>query len=206
MSANSPRAAAPSRTFTERARRAQIVQAAIGAIAELGYANASYAQIAKRAQLSSTGLISYHFDSRDELIGTVVGEVLGQIGAHMSSRMAGADANADEALRAHILAIVEFIDTHREEMRALMEIFLGGGFAYGDEEERRAVSPLKTLLRRGQREGSFRRFDVTVMATMIQRAVDGLPFLLAQDPKLDVRRYGAEVATAFELATRKARR
>jgi len=34
------------RTFTETARRAQIVQAAIETIAELGYARASYAQIA----------------------------------------------------------------------------------------------------------------------------------------------------------------
>ncbi|MGH2874527.1 MAG: TetR family transcriptional regulator [Solirubrobacteraceae bacterium] len=202
MQANEALDAAPARTFTERTRRAQIVRAAIDTIAELGYANASYAQIAKRADLSSTGLISYHFDSRGELMSEVVRDVVGQIGAHMAWRLAREAEEAGEVLRRHIIAIVEFIDTHRGEMKALMEIFLAGGFTYGDEEERRAVSALEAILRRGQREGSFRRFDVRVMATLIQRALDGLPFLLAQDPKLDVRRYGTEVATAFDRATR----
>jgi AcrR family transcriptional regulator len=47
---------APGRTVTETARRAQIVRAAIDTIAQLGYRNASFAQIARRAGLSSTGL------------------------------------------------------------------------------------------------------------------------------------------------------
>ena len=64
------------RTFIETARRAQIVQAAIDTIADLGYANASYAQIAKRAGLSSTGLISYHFHSKDDLIEQVIAELV----------------------------------------------------------------------------------------------------------------------------------
>jgi hypothetical protein len=40
------------------------------------------------------------------------------------------------------------------------------------------------------------------MATLIKRAVDGLPFLLAADPHLDIRAYGDEVATVFHLATK----
>ena len=47
--------------FTEHARRAQIVGAAVETIADLGYGQASFAQIARRAGPSSTGLISYHF-------------------------------------------------------------------------------------------------------------------------------------------------
>ena len=39
-------------------------RSAITTIAELGYASASFARIAKRAGLSSTGLISYHFANR----------------------------------------------------------------------------------------------------------------------------------------------
>ena len=49
------------RSFTEGARRAQIVQAAIETIAEAGFRHATFARIAERAGLSSTGLISYHF-------------------------------------------------------------------------------------------------------------------------------------------------
>jgi AcrR family transcriptional regulator len=56
------------RTFTESARRAQIVTAAIEVIAEVGYAKASFSRIAKQAALSSTGMISYHFAGKDDLL------------------------------------------------------------------------------------------------------------------------------------------
>jgi hypothetical protein len=83
-------------------------------------------------------------------------------------------------------------------------IFLGGGFSYDASQDREAKSPVEQILRAGQASGEFRDFDVTVMATMIQRAVDGLPFLLTDDPDFDTRTYAAEVITAFELATRAA--
>jgi hypothetical protein len=87
-------------------------------------------------------------------------------------------------------------------MKALLEIFRSGGLPYDTGTERAALSPLEEILRAGQRSGEFRAFDPTVMATMIQRAVDGLPFLLAAQPDLDVPAYAAEVVTTFELATR----
>jgi len=195
------------RTFIETARRAQIVDAAIGTIAELGYRNASFAQIARRAGLSSTGLISYHFESRDALVRQVVEQILETIGAYLGDRFASAQAlGAADALRTYIEANVEFIDGHRVEMRALMEIFIAGGFEYGGEQETAVLTPLEQILRRGQRAGEFRPFDTKVMAALIQRAIDGLPFMLAHDPELDVSAYGAEVATVFELATRDGKR
>ncbi len=195
------------RTFVETARRAQIVEATIETIAELGYRKASFAQIARRAGLSSTGLISYHFESREELVRQAVEHILETIGSHVDERFASAQAlGAADALRTYIDANVEFIDGHRVEMRALMEIFIAGGFEYGGEQETAALTPLEQILRRGQRTGEFRRFDTKVMAALIQRAIDGLPFALAHDPDLDVPAYGAEVATVFELATRAGKR
>ena len=57
-------------------------------------------------------------------------------------------------------------------------------------------------MRAGQAAGEFRAFDPAVMATLVQRAVDGLPFLLDVRPDLDVAAYGREVVTVFDLATR----
>jgi AcrR family transcriptional regulator len=190
------------RTFTETARRAQIVDAAIATICEVGYSNASFAQIAKRAGLSSTGLISYHFGTRDELIQQVVGEIVSSIGAHMMQRLAGV-TSATEALRTYIEGNVEFIGAHPAQMKALLEIFLNGGFDYGPDSDQAVTAPIEQILRDGQRGGEFRDFDPKVMATLVQRAVDGLPFLLAADPDLDVAAYGREVATVFDLATRR---
>ncbi len=202
MRAKSGDAPGLTRTFTETARRAQIVQAAIATIADVGYRNASYARIAKRAGLSSTGLISYHFLSREELIDQVVHEVVTAIGSHMAQRLAGV-SSATSALRTYIEANVEFIGAHREQMKALLEIFLNGGFDYGPATERAVLSPIEQILIDGQRSGDFRAFDTSVLATLVQRAVDGLPFALAADPGLDVQAYGAEVVTVFELATRR---
>lgn len=178
--------------------------AAITTIAEVGYRNASFSQIAKQAGLSSTGLISYHFAGRDELIAEVVRTVLTDIGEFMSERMRAPASRAGQsavgALRAYIEGNVEFIGTHREQMKALTDIFVNAG--YDADKETAAVSPLEDILEWGQRSGEFRDFDVTVMAILVQRAIDVLPFQLDMRPGLDVTVYGREVVTAFDLATR----
>jgi AcrR family transcriptional regulator len=180
------------------------VAAAIETIAEVGYARASFARIAKRAGLSSTGLISYHFAGKDELMAEVVTEVYAAISGFMSERMQ-AQASAAGALRTYIESNVEFIGTHRSQMKALFDIFMNGGIRYETAVEQTALSPIEEILRQGQESGEFRDFDPQVMASVIQRAVEGLPFLMASVPDLDVDRYGREVGILFDLATRSAR-
>jgi AcrR family transcriptional regulator len=198
-----PRKAAPSSpTFTETARRAQIVQAAIETIAEIGYPRASFAQIAERAGLRSTGLISYHFASKDELIEQVVSTIYRAMGQFMAQRMEQ-QPSAAAALQTYIQATAAFIGTHRTQMQTLLAIFLNGGLQYDEKTELVVVSPVEQILRRGQESGEFRAFDSRVMALVVQRAVDGLPFLLATYPDVDVDAYAREVVTLFDLATRK---
>jgi AcrR family transcriptional regulator len=192
---------ATARTFTERARRAQIVAATIETIAELGFRRASFGQIARRAGLSSTGLITYHFDGRDDLIRRVVADIVSDIASFMAERMAGVNGPA-EALRAYIEGTVEFVAANRAKMKALADIFVNGGFPYGPDDDAAAVSPIEEILRAGQAAGVFRAFDPTVMATLVQRSVDGLPFLLERQPGLDLAAFAGEVATVFDLATR----
>lgn len=189
------------RSFTEQARRAQIVEAAIATIAELGYGKASFARIAARAGISSTGLISYHFASRAELLGEVVDHVLGLIYRSVGARMKS-PTDPPTALRTYLDANVSFVAENRAAMRALTEIFLNGGVDYGDPEERAATSPIEEILRAGQELGDFREFDPVIMAALVQRAVDGFPLLLAARPDLDPAAYAAEVTTVFDLATR----
>lgn len=191
------------RTFTEAGRRAQIVAAAIETIAEAGYANASFARIARRAGLSSTGLISYHFAGKSELMAQVAQEVYGELGQHMAARLAGAQGSA-AALEAYLRGITEFIAAHRKQMKAVLEIFLNGGIQYTPGTELVVLSPVEEILRAGQSAGEFREFDVRIMAAVIQRAVDGLPFLLETHPDIDLGQYAGELVTTFTLATRRA--
>lgn len=194
------------RTVTTAARRAQIVAATIEAIAELGYRQASFARIAERAGLSSTRLISYHFDGKDDLIRAVVADVYTRIGGFMAQRMAGCP-DARTALLTYISSLIEFIAANRAAMQALGSIFLehrfeDGGRSYESADERDVLGHIEEILRAGQRSGEFRDFDAFVMAATVQRSIDGLPFLLQTRPDLDLGLCARELSTLFDHATR----
>jgi TetR/AcrR family transcriptional regulator, fatty acid metabolism regulator protein len=193
-------------SFIEIARRAQIVECAIDAIAELGYANASLAEIAKRARISK-GVISYHFASKQELIEQVVKWVIEKHTALMLPRIF-AEHSAAGMLRAYIESNLEFLGTYRNYILAVMNIAAG---ARGDDGKptiglevtfEPAVRELEKLLRHGQKRGEFREFSTRVMAVTIRNTIDLLSPLLAADPKLDLKLYAKELATLFDMATR----
>lgn len=197
------------RSVTSTARRTQIVEATVETIARLGYRQTSFAKIAEQAGLSSTRLISYHFAGKDELMGEVAASVLREIGTFMAARMAD-QPDAGSSLRAYITGVVEFVAGHRSQMHALSEIFLnlrmdgGDNPVYDAAADRNVVGHVEQILRAGQRTGEFRAFDTFVMASTVQRAVDGLPFLLQSKPDLDLAAYADELATLFDRATRAA--
>jgi AcrR family transcriptional regulator len=195
----------PGLSVTAKARRAQIVAATVEVIADAGYGQASFARIAKRAGLSSTRLISYHFAGKDELIAAVAESVISTMGRFMATRVES-QSGAAAKLRAYVEGNVEFICSHRAPMKALLEIFLGGGLHYDAAVDRSVVSPVEAILRQGQDDGVFRDFDPAVMATVVQRAIEGLPFLLESVPDLDCGLYARELVTLFELGTLRRRR
>jgi len=200
MLVSSAHRATPSVTAT--ARRSQIVAATIEVIAEVGYGQTSFARIAERAGLSSTRLISYHFAGKGELIAAVAQDVIASIGRYVAPPVQ-AQTSAAGKLRAYIESTVDFIATHREPMKALLEILLGGGLAYDAATDHAVVGHVEAILRHGQAGGEFRDFDPRVMAAAVQRAVEGLPFLLESIPDLDCAAYADELVTLFELGTQR---
>jgi AcrR family transcriptional regulator len=189
-------------TLTEQARRAQIIAAAMETIAEQGYAQASFAQIAKRAGLSSTGLISYHFASKKELDWAIVTEIYDRLTQHMNKAMAGV-THPHAALVAYIEGLIGFMKIEPFALRAMLGIVLHGGVEYDASSEREAVSGIDAILRWGQAEGVFREFDIQVMATTIQRSLDGIPLAQATNHSLDLDMYARELIELFTLATQK---
>ncbi len=188
-------------TFIEQARRQQIVAAAIDTIAELGYGKASFAQIAKGAGLSSTGLISYHFKSRKNLDAAVVADIFDRLSRHMGEVISSA-GDPQAALIAYIEGLIGFMKRDPHALQALMSIVLHGRFDYEADAGPEATSGITDILRWGQAEGVFRNFDVRVMATTIQRSLDGIPMAQATDPDLDLDHYARELVDLFTLATR----
>lgn len=196
------------RSFAETARRAQIVDCAIDAIAEVGYAKASVDQIAKRAGVSK-GVITYHFPSKDEIVHAIIAKVFAMGRTYMEPRIM-VETSAAGRLRAYIESDLAFIDTHRKPLIAMVEIAVGarnadGSLVIGPESLAQRVAGLEVLLQAGQKAGEFRRFNTRVMALTIIQAIDGVPPLLAREPNLDLKLHAKELATIFTLATRKER-
>jgi AcrR family transcriptional regulator len=194
-----------SRTFTNERRRAHIVEHAIATIAELGYAGASFAQIAKRAGLSSTRLISYHFAGRDELMDEVARRVLAEFAAFVHPRVHAQTTKAGQ-LRAFLEANVDFMGAHRTYLQALAGILGSARRADGASTLASSIAAsdltaMEELLREGQRDGEFRRFDTRVMAVAVMALRDAVIGQLAADPELDLEPYRRELAALIELAT-----
>lgn len=196
----------PDRTFIETARRAQIMAAAVDAIAELGYGQASLARIADIAG-TSKGVIIYHFGGKDELIRELTADLVTRAAAFMRPRI-DAEPTGGGKLRAYIESNLAFIGDNRNHVVATVEIALNARAADGSRLFSSAVgdagiAALQQLLARFQGAGEFRAdFDPLVMAMAIRAAIDAIAARLARDPGLNVAHCGRELADLFHLATR----
>jgi AcrR family transcriptional regulator len=161
---------AESRSFTQTARRALIVDCAVDAIAELGFAKASVDQIARRVGVSK-GVITYHFPNKEEIVDAIVEKAVSAGRAYIAPRVI-AETSAAGRLRAYIESHLEFMDARRRLLIALLEIAMNarradGSLVMGPAARAERVVGLEELLRAGQRSGEFRRFATRVMALTI---------------------------------------
>ncbi|HKN52309.1 MAG TPA: TetR/AcrR family transcriptional regulator [Amycolatopsis sp.] len=195
-------------SVTEAARRAQIIGATIGTIADLGYRKATFARIKEHAGLSSTRMISYHFTNKAGLMQAVLSAVVETKGRFLAERTRGEVDPGDRPgnLRAHIETSVAFLRAYPECVRVLVEMNDNADDAEGWVMTRVLVNDmrfgsLQRLLKQGQAEGVFGSFTPEVMAMSIAQAIDGVAAAYATDPSLDLERYGREIADTFAKAT-----
>ncbi len=196
------------RTFTQQARRAQIVQAAIDTVAELGYPNTSFSKIAKRAGLSSTGMISYHFAGKPELFTEVVNTIF-RVASDVTGPRMQQEKTYRGKLRAYVESNFEFIARYPAHTQALVEIVTGIRLREmsnlgGIEEAVASVDGLIDFLERGRDAGEFGKFDSFAMAVSIRGAIDSFLRQHMFDTELDLDRYGKEVADIFDQCTQPA--
>lgn len=190
-------------TFTQSARRAQLIACTINALVEVGYQRTTVAEIAQRAGVSK-GVVSYHFAARDELIWSVLAEVFDSIGEHVGGALAGTDPGAFVA--GYINAWVGYYREHRREMAAVAEIWTNfrdsAGRPHLDARtlgKERAM--VEAALAAGQAAGYLGSFDTRVMAVTLKAALDGLLGQLAIEPDLDLEVYRRELVALFDRAT-----
>lgn len=190
------------------ARRAQLVRCAIEAIAELGLPKSSLAEIGRRAGITKA-TIFYHFASRDDLIREVLATVLTEGATFMAERVREQPDPAGE-LRAYLTANIEYIATHRDEVKVLVAIAMN----FTDDDGRTklqhdasvygaSLAPVRDILARGQAQGQFGEFNTRSMAMTIRAAIDAIGPQLTAMPDLDLDEYTHDLVTLFDRATRK---
>lgn len=194
------------RSFIEDARRAQIVNAAIETLAEIGYVKASMAQIAKRAGIS-TSLIPYHFKDKEELIMQTLADVSRAWMEYVQTRVDTGES-ARTKLQHYIEANLAYMGTHPSHFTALMEIVFNvrdaeDKLVYLTSEDDPSLMHLENLLLAGQENGEFRQFEVHNMAIAIRGAIDGF---LGQVNKssAQLETFTAEAIELFDRATKNA--
>ena len=193
------------RSFIEEARRRQILASAVEVLAEGGYAHASLARIAKHAGISK-GVISYHFDGKDDLMTQVVIQLFVSGAEYMKPFVEAADGSRNK-LRAYIESNLAFIDANRTFVAAMMEVALNlrdadGALTFintGNEDD--MIAPLVGLLADGQRAGEFGEFDPTVTATLIRDSIDGIAGRAVREPDFDIAAYTSALIRLFDAAT-----
>jgi AcrR family transcriptional regulator len=193
-------------SFITEARRTQIIDAAIETLDEIGYANASLAQIAKRAGIS-TALISYHFQDKQDLMNLTLMKLLSETASYVLARTQ-AEKTAIAKLHTYIIASLAYQGTNPKRHIALLEIIFHARTPENvpyyklqdDDEEEPLLLELRQILREGQNAGEFRPFNVLVMANAIQGAIGEYlanPNMVAQ---VDLETYSAELVKIFDRA------
>ncbi len=194
-------------TFIEEARRKQIVEAAIETIANEGYLNASLAEIAKHADISK-GVISYHFDNKDDLIDETIYTILTDSYRYIRQHVNEAGDSMRDRLGAYVAASFDYMAQNREQFVAMVDLW--GSFSSFDrkkEHNHAAYDPCRRhllgILEPGQASGEFGSFPARTLASIVQAAIDGIMLQWVFDPdSVDFDECKSEIIRIFEVYTR----
>lgn len=181
-------------------RRQEIVDATVRVLAEQGFAATSFSRIREAADLSSTRMISYHFDSKAALMQAVVEQVVQEAAAVMVPAMEAQDTWSGK-LAAYIDANLSFLAEHRLAARAVIEVIQNTPRADNDMREDTSALLLSILLTHGQEAGEFRAFDPLVVARSIRATIDSFATTMPSTPASATAAIH-EIVALYDRATR----
>ncbi|AEG59953.1 TetR/AcrR family transcriptional regulator [Desulforamulus ruminis] len=163
-------------SFIAEARREQIIKASIETLDEIGYVNVSLAKIAKRANVS-TGLISYHFLDKEDLLNNTLAYLLKKQLDYIQERISKEESAYDKLI-SFIDASLAYQGTHRVDNIALIEIIFNARtpdnvpyYKVSSQEEDPLYKKLQEILCLGQETKEFAKFDSKSVSIIIQGAI-----------------------------------
>ncbi|MDG4669181.1 TetR/AcrR family transcriptional regulator [Mycobacterium sp. 236(2023)] len=195
-------------TFTQSARRAQIVTTAIEVIAEIGWAQTSIRKIADRVGVAMSAVL-YHFGTKDNLVDAVIEQMYRSALAAVAPALRAEDTSAGK-LTAYIRANIAYFDEHRTQLAALAQ--LSAGFQPSDgrrfdqlgmtddlRDQLADLDPTSILLA-GQRDKEFGDFPVESMSVALRGAVNAVVDKILREPDFDAPAYSEDLVTIINRA------
>ncbi|WP_203289270.1 TetR family transcriptional regulator [Metabacillus sp. cB07] len=183
------------------ARKEQIMKAAIAVLAEIGYKSTSLSVIADKAEVS-TGLISYHFSGKADLMNNTLLYLIEQQRDYIMEKV-NKETTYTDKLIAFVQASVEYQDINRNmNTTALLEIVFNERTEDNVPYYKAEVSKedelnvcLKEILLNGQQAKEFGEFDHAVVITIIRGGLAGTMSVPASDP--DRNEYSDKLVKSF---------
>ncbi|HFB66321.1 MAG TPA: TetR/AcrR family transcriptional regulator [Aeromonadales bacterium] len=177
-------------TFTEQARKKQILEISLDLFIKKGFEQTSIADIAAAAGVSR-GVIFYYFEGKGELGEEVIRQSLKEYGRYVQLRVNRKSSAIDKLLE-FVDACLDYTDEHHDNW--LVYVNTIGRFGNNNEKNNllawmseRTQENLITLILQGQEDGEIEDYPAQELSYILQGVVDGLMSLVAIQPdKLDV--------------------
>ncbi|MBE5105935.1 TetR family transcriptional regulator [Bacillus thuringiensis] len=183
-------------SFITEARREQIIKAAVEVLKEVGYVSTSLSKIAKKANIS-TGLISYHFSGKEDLMNNTLMYLVEQEWLFINARVSQKQAST-EKLKAFIEASLAYQVINRTNNIALIEIVFNARtpdhipyYLLEDDDEDLIKGLLQEILLQGQESKEFGDFNIQVTATIIQGSIS--ESLISSQGNMSLENYSEEL-------------
>jgi len=183
-------------------RKSQIAEASIAVINESGYSNASLANIAKKAGIS-TALISYYFPAKKDLMDFLLEELIKRKITYIIEWVKEADTST-EKLFAYIRADLSYEIDHPAEGVSMTELIFNArdknGLPYYQLESDDS-DLLEEIIKIVQEEGGFSNTDAKALSMMIKGSIREYAKDRQKAEEIDQKTYGNELISVVSRLT-----
>lgn len=181
-------------TFTERARRAQLIEVTIDLVAANGYAGTSLAGIAQGAEITKAAVL-YHYPSKDAVVQAAYLHVLVSLATTVGSAVER--AGPGEGPAAYIRSMIGHLREHPHYTRMIVEAVIN---QHQDDDGSQRWRNFAEIMATARRErGLAADGDLRTTAIMIGGAIDGIVGERMADPDYDTVAAAEELVQMTEL-------
>lgn len=192
-------------TFTETARREQIICLTIDLLAENGFSRTTLAQIAKAAGLSNAAVI-YFFNTKNAVLQAAAERVMSETIDAISTAVSEAPS-ARTAIDAYVRSVVTHMATHPSHMRVMIEMLTSAPPEFLEAvtgTQAAAASrwhPVAELIDAAISEGDIRPLASRTAAIALIGATDAIFAESLADPEYDLAKAVDDLLELFDRST-----